>query len=517
MTDAALMPYSAERTHHRSLHARERLDGNQTQPLLLSSAGRYVWSEAAFAFAIQEGELQLRENDAPLVIETAGRTLDSAFRAASRRFFPADGRIPAHELFTSPQYNTWIELLYDQNESRILDYAKALLRAGYPQGVLMIDDNWQEDYGVWHFSPRRFQDPRGLIQELHRLGFRVMLWVCPFVSADSATFRELARRGLLLRDASAEGDPVWNETPNDAALVRWWNGASGVLDLSHPEAVAWFRAQLDRLVNEFGVDGFKFDAGDSHFYLPARGTGPLVSHQPRTPEEHTLDFARIGLSYPFNEYRACWRLAGQPLAQRLRDKEHAWSALQSLVPGIIAQGLMGYAFTCPDLIGGGHAGSFENPATFDPELVVRSAQVHALMPMMQFSVAPWRVLPPALDAICRQAAHLHQRAGAHLLSLAREAAQSGEPIIRPLAWHWPHAGYEEITDTFLVGSTLLVAPVVQKHTRARDICFPPGIWHGDDGTQVQGPVKRQVDVPLERLPYYSTDASLIRLLQPRRL
>src|SRR5690606_39405792 len=112
------------------------------------------------------------------------------------------------------QYNTWIELLYDQSETRILDYAKALLRAGYPQGVLMIDDNWQEDYGVWDFSARRFQDPRGLVQELHRLGFRVMLWVCPFVSADSATFRELARRGLLLRDASAEGDPVWNDTPN---------------------------------------------------------------------------------------------------------------------------------------------------------------------------------------------------------------------------------------------------------------------------------------------------------------
>src|SRR5690606_10147339 len=127
----------------------------------------------------------------------------------------------------------------------------------------------------------------------------------------------------------------------------------------------------------------------------------------------------------FNEYRACWRLAGQPLAQRLRDKEHAWTALQSLVPGIIAQGLMGYAFTCPDLIGGGHAGSFEDPATFDPELVVRSAQIHALMPMMQFSVAPWRVLSPELNAICREAAHLHQRAGEHLLSLAREAALSG--------------------------------------------------------------------------------------------
>src|SRR5690606_17599477 len=203
--------------------------------------------------------------------------------------------------------------------------------------------------------------------------------------------------------------------------------------------------------------------------------------------------------------------------QRLRDKEHAWTALQSLVPGIIAQGLMGYAFTCPDLIGGGHAGSFEEPATFDPELVVRWAEVHALMPMVRFAAAPGRVLSPECNGMCREAARLHQRAGEHLLSVDREAALSGEPIFRPLAGHWPNSGYEEITDTFLVGSNVLVAPVVQKGARARDIVFPPGVWYGGAGSRVQGPAPRRIAVPLERLPHYSTDAALIEQLRPRRL
>ena len=153
-----------------------------------------------------------------------------------------------------------------------------------------------------------------------------------------------------------------------------------------------------------------------------------------------MDWASMGLDFPFNEYRACWRLAGTPLAQRLRDKDHTWEALRELIPGIVTQGLEGYAFGCPDMIGGGDDSSFKDPSKFDPELVVRSAQVHALMPMMQFSVAPWRVLSPELAGYCLAAAKLHAKLGVHIVVLARDSAKTGEPIARPLEWQWPHRG-----------------------------------------------------------------------------
>ena len=57
----------------------------------------------------------------------------------SQTYFPSDGRIPDELLFTHPQYNTWIELMYDQNEADILAYAEAIIANGYPPGVLMID------------------------------------------------------------------------------------------------------------------------------------------------------------------------------------------------------------------------------------------------------------------------------------------------------------------------------------------------------------------------------------------
>ena len=67
--------------------------------------------------------------------------------------------------------------------------------------------------------------------------------------------RALAKQQAFLKDKT--GQP---------AMVRWWNGASALLDFTRPAAVAWFQGRLDALHNDFGVDGFKFDAGDATFY-----------------------------------------------------------------------------------------------------------------------------------------------------------------------------------------------------------------------------------------------------------
>ena len=55
--------------------------------------------------------------------------------------------MPPELFFSVPQYNTWIELTYNQNQKDILRYARAIVDNGMPPGIIMIDDNWQEDYG----------------------------------------------------------------------------------------------------------------------------------------------------------------------------------------------------------------------------------------------------------------------------------------------------------------------------------------------------------------------------------
>ncbi|MGY3054081.1 alpha-glucosidase (family GH31 glycosyl hydrolase) [Pedobacter sp. UYEF25] len=468
---------------------------NQAESFLLSNKGRYIWSEQPIKYIFKEGVLTVTTRVGKITAGKVGVNLRDVYQFAVKKIFPPSGKIPSEMLFIRPQFNTWIELQYNQNEVDILNYAKQIVDNGYAPGVLMLDDTWQENYGVWDFSPRRFKDPKAMMEKLHTMGFKVMLWVCPFISADSKEFRALEEKGLLLKNrekAVRNGD----EDKSYAAIIRWWNGASACLDLSNPQAEKWFKGKLDYLQTAYNVDGFKFDAGDARFY------SNVSSFIPGVPNDQTTNFAKIGLAYPLNEYRASWKMAGLPLAQRLSDKGHSWADLQKLIPEISSQSLMGYAYTCPDLIGGGQFSSFTEGAKIDGELIVRSAQVHALMPMMQFSVAPWRVLSKKNQKLCLEAAKLHEKMGPLILELAKNASITGEPIVSPMALAFPDNGYEEIKDQFMLGKNILVAPAVEKQHR-RKVILPKGTWKSDKGEIIKGDKTIQIEVPLDRLPYFS--------------
>lgn len=474
---------------------RVNIAGNQANPLLISSKGRYVWSEKAFKFEISEGFLMIEGIQNAVEIGEGHHSLREVYRFVSEKFFHANGKLPDLMLFTAPQYNTWIEMMYEPTQEKTLQYAENVLKNNMPAGVLMIDDNWQEDYGTWGFHKERFPKPAELTRKLHELGFKVMLWVCPFVSPDSFTFRMLEQKGYLLKNATGE-----------TAIRHWWNGYSAVLDCTHPGAVRWFEDCLEELRTQYGIDGFKFDAGDPEFYEDDDiGYLSTNSNFSIGRNEHCEAWARIGLKFPLNEYRACWKMAGQPLVQRLRDKFHNWdqNGIASLIPNGLAQGILGYAFNCPDLIGGGDFMSFlGDHFSIDQELVVRYAQCSALFPMMQFSAAPWRVLDEEHLSYCVEAAKLHASMGPIIEELAVHAANTGEPILRYMAYEFPDSGYENISDQFMIGPEILVAPATIKGMRERVIVFPEGKWVGDDGTVVAGPCAISVKVPLSRLPWY---------------
>ena len=460
---------------------------NQAAPLFISNKGRYIWSENPLNIEIAQGKILLDTTRGKVFTGKAGETLKEAFLHASREFFPPSGKTPDPLLFTSPQYNTWIELQYDQNEDDIIKYAEDIIKNGFPVGVIMIDDNWQDRYGTWKFDCEKFSDPKGMIKKLQGMGFKVMLWVVPFISSDSPVYRELAEKRLLVFADKEKTRP---------ASITWWNGVSALVDLSNPEGEKWFKDQMNMLVREYGVDGFKLDAGDPEGYLNTWSFGDF------DPNQHCESYAKLGLDFPLNELRACWKMAGQPLVQRLRDKSHTWSDVQVLVPDMLGLGLIGHQFGCPDMIGGGEWTSFQDTSVLEEELIVRSAQVSALMPMMQFSVAPWRVLSKENLAICKDMANLHFRMGNEIMDIARESAVSGEPMVRNLEYEYPGKGYHGIKDQFLLGKGIMVAPLAEKGKRSRDVVFPEGRWMGDDGIIVTGPVTMKIDVPLERLPWY---------------
>ena len=461
---------------------------NQAQPLLISDMGRIIWSESPISYSINGDKILVTSFGSEIEVSTSGSTLKEAFSFASHKYFPASGKHPDDLLFKQPQYNTWIELVYNQNQNDILKYAKAIISNNFSPGVIMIDDNWQEDYGKWDFHQGRFLNPKQMVDSLHDMGFKVMLWICPFVSPDSDVYRDLEKKGFFIK----------TENGNFPLIVRWWNGASAVLDFTNPGAVNWFDSQLKGLQEKYGIDGFKFDAGDSHFY-----DTPSTSYETlTTPNDQTYAFQQFGLKYPLNEYRATWKMGGQPLAQRLHDKGHNWEDFKKLIPQMMLQGILGYPFNCPDMIGGGEYGSFIDLKAIDQELIVRSAQVHALMPMMQFSVAPWRVLNEQNLEAVKKAVAIRKKHLPIIMELVKKAAKTGEPMVRSMEYEFPHQGYYNIKDQFMLGSNILVAPILEKGITKRLVILPKGKWKTPNGKILKGGKTYPFAVELDQLLYF---------------
>ena len=480
---------------------------NQCASLLLSDRGRVIWADAQALFTLKNGEITV-ESDSEIVVTKGGDSLPEAYRFAMRKWFPASGKMPDPLFFSAPQINTWIELTYHQNEKDILGYAKSMVDNGVPAGVLMIDDTWQAGYGDWRFEPTRFKDPKGMMDKLHAMGYKVMLWMCPYVGMDLPSFRRVAWgtnpddvRGYPVKGgflAEKGKRPVANGRV-EAKACRWWNGYSAFLDFSHPNANAWFTEVLDGLVRDFGVDGFKLDGAD----LTAYNLKTCEALDPKaTNGSLNNGYAAYALKYPFCEIRNLWRLQQMPVVVRLHDKPHTWEALRRITADMIAAGVIGQPFICPDMVGGGEWTAFIPGSPFEPDLFVRSAQIHALCPMMQFSASPWRVLDAEKQQIVRDTVALRQKFAPMFVELAKKAATDGEPILRGLEYNYPNQGYASVIDEFMMGTDLLVAPQMEKNATTRDVVIPPGTWKADDGTTVVGPKTLTVKTPLARLPHF---------------
>lgn len=501
--DGVQMPFSAQSEYCADFRVSSQ---NQTMPFFISDRGRYFWSDEPFAVEIKDGRIAFT-CDSPVCEVRAGKNLRQTYCFAMRAHFPSDGRHLPECFFRAPQYNTWMEFTYSPTQEGTLAYARALLENGFAPGVLIIDEGWHGRYGCWDFDRAKFPDPAGMIRQLHDMGFTVMLWVVPVVCADGQDF--IRHCFDILPNPPADVHDIFLRTASgEVALIKWWNGYSAVLDMRKACDRAFLDTQLEHLRQAYGVDGFKFDGGNLDMYSPdnIRNGAPRHDQDPHAMNRAWNEFGR---RYEYHEFKDSYGCAGHNAIQRLQDRRHRWvgEGIDTLIPSAIAQGLLGYPFICPDMIGGGEWSCTVDP-TFhvEEELFVRSAQCSALYPMMQFSWAPWRVLSQKNLAAVRAAAQLHCRMAPYILELVRNSEQSAEPIVRALEYVDPGQGYADMTDEFLLGDDILVAPVVTPGTRARVVTFPAGQWQDEQGNLYEGRTTQTLPAPLEKLLWFTRRA-----------
>ncbi len=460
--------------------------GGQVQPLLLSNKGRYIWSERPFTFTVSEDNILVNES-VGLISGQSGSTLAEAYNYAAENFLVFGGQTPDNAFFTGAVYHTNITLDHDFNQESILAYALNIRNNGFPGGVIVIDDGWQMDYGDWNFNSTKFSDPSLMVTELHKMGFKVMLYVSPFVSPDSEAFNKLKKSdNAFLSDAF---------DPEEIKIARWSNGYSAILDLSRATVKIWFQDELERLKSEYGVDGFHFAEGDFSIYEDA------LSDESSLPTDLANAYNTLGLKHRVNLYSSTWKMGGYPIVQKASSSTLDWKSLTSMINTATLQGIMGYPFQVSGVLSA-------NPTNLDKEdpeyqeLMVRALQVQAMMPIMNFSLAPWNSLDEKHLSACVAATNLREENAKYLIKLAGLAATRGIPMIQSMEFVYPRGADEEPLYQFMLGADMVVAPVVKYGERKKEVFLPAGIWLGKGNRAYQGPTTLTVNAPLNEIPYF---------------
>jgi alpha-glucosidase (family GH31 glycosyl hydrolase) len=125
--------------------------------------------------------------------------------------------------------------------------------------------------------------------------------------------------------------------------------------------------------------------------------------------------------------------------------------------------------------------------------------------------------PEAMSA-WKTYARLHTRLFPYLYTLAHEATTSGAPTMRHPFFERPIPEFARVDDLYFFGPSLLVAPVVRRGARTRDIVLPKDStwvdWSAPVPVRLEGPGPLTLDAPLSRLPLLLRDGYLIPMLDP---
>ena len=120
---------------------------------------------------------------------------------------------------------------------------------------------------------------------------------------------------------------------------------------------------------------------------------------------------------------------------------------------------------------------------------------------------------PAVEPICRKYLELRYRLLPYNYTLAREACDTGLPLMRALWLHYSDdAEAAKLGNEYLWGRDLLVAPVVEKGATSRRLYLPGGTWYDWwTGEKVEG--KRWIERPVDlaTLPLYARAGAIIPL------
>ncbi|XP_001952691.2 myogenesis-regulating glycosidase [Acyrthosiphon pisum] len=389
-----------------------------------------------------------------------------AHERAVKDFLGMPSSIPDPYVIKYPIWSTWARYKADVDTKTIRKFAREIVDHGFPKGTLEIDDKWETCYGSAEFNATRFENIKGLTNDLKSNGFKTSLWTHPFLNLECPSHEMAKNNGYLVKSTSG--------TVN----TKWWNGNGSYIDFTNPEAAAWWSNALRNLLATSGIDTLKFDAGETSWspQLPVFHDNDLTYYPDIIVYTYIKTIAPFGGGIEYRSSRKCQEF-GRLL--RMMDRNSRWDfelGLPTLITSLIQLNMIGYPFVLPDMIGGN---GYDNLPP-SKEMYIRWMQANVFMPVVQFSYTPWDFDQQTVD-MCRNLLNLRSNHTDTIIDLMRSSVSKGSPVNPPIWWIDPTDQVaQKIDDEFLLGENILVAPVIVEGATSRDVYLPSGIWRDEN-------------------------------------
>lgn len=395
-------------------------------------------------------------------------------------------------------FGVWMSKCMYGNRDEVAEVLETAARHDIPVSVVGLDPLWlanrageEVDFCDFAWNEKDFGPPEEFIGWLHQQDVRLCLWINPYVLEHLAAYQP-----QRLVSSGRARDPYF---PSRAFVDFTGEGAR------------WWERELKRLLSA-GVDAFKLDYGEQ---LPVDArladgrTGAQVHNL--YPLQASIVAHRAGVPLAFTR-------AGTAGSQRFPlhwsgDAQSTWAGLAGALRGGLAAAWSGFAHWSTD-IGGffrRDVWADETHPTFgferpEPELYIRWLQFGHLLTHTRYHGTqgrePWLFGVEAVLA-ARDFARLRQRLVGYLRQCSEEAAESGCPVLRPMAMEFPDdPGTRELDRQYLLGPDLLVRPVTEPGGLDVEVYIPDGDWLDHfTGARFTGPrwVSYPV-VPITQLP-----------------
>lgn len=392
----------------------------------------------------------------------------------------------------------------------------SLLTRGYPLDGIVLDLYWygkETDMGRLEWNPTQWPDHKKMLADLKAKGVNTVLISQPYINKIGAldNYNMLAGKGLLVKDSAGR-----------VKDVTTWVGDAGMFDVSNPDTRQWLWDRYKSLTDD-GVAAWWGDLGEPEVHP----LGMVHANGETTEQYHNVygnEWSRIiheGFRKDFPDRRVMMLMRGGTAGlQRFNvfpwstDVSRSWGGFQPQVNIMVGAGLSGLGYMSSDV--GGFAVDPKHP--YDPELYVRWIQQGVFSPTLrthaQYKPEPYHY--PMHEAIVKDFIRMRYQWLPYNYTLAYENATAGLPFARHLNFRGenPGAKYAGISDEYLWGDNVLVAPVMKQGARSRKVVFPAGKWYSFSRPWqhvYQGGTEATVKAPLDFLPLFVRAGSFIPL------